>query len=278
MKWELYFTSAFILLTIFPSCQQKESASFLAIGHTRQDEKNDTKKVVAAIEKIPFKKYDAVLLGGDLVLESTVDKSQLEYLDKIFDLKSPNTLWALGNHDYRDHPEYIFEFTNRPNYYSHQIGDITFFVFDTQLDSCNITGRQLGSFNKTISKLRKGDQIIILHHKLIWMPDHPILDTKTHATTNGMVGDCFYCLMRNNFYQDVYPQLVKLEKSGVEVIMVAGDIGSKVNQFEFETKEGITFLATGIEDEKPNNQVLILTYEEGSPIKWEFKPLAEIVK
>ncbi len=277
MKWFLHFTRAFILLTILNSCQQSESVSFLAIGHTRQAESNDRRRVLETVEKIPYEKYDAILLGGDLVLESTKDKAQLDYLDKVFNLRSPSTLWAMGNHDYRDHPESVSTITNRPTFYAYNQGKVTFLVLDTQLDACNISGKQLQLFHKTINNLSKGDQLIILHHKLIWMPDHPVLDNKTHAITNGMVGDCFYCLMRNNFYKVVYPELENLEQKGIEVYLIGGDIGSKVNQFEYQTNEGIVFLATGLEDGRADNQVLLLNYEKGKPISWAFKPLASII-
>ena len=260
-------------MMILNSCQQNESVSFLAIGHTRQAESNDKEKVLEAVENIPFEKYAALLLGGDLVLESTKNEAQLNYLNAVFNLQSPNTMWAMGNHDYRDHPELIPSITNRPTFYAHQKEEITFLVLDTQLDSCNIVGKQLQLFQNTIKNLSKGDQLIILHHKLIWMPDHPVLDSKTHATTNGMVGDCFYCLMNNNFYKDIYPELIKLEQKGIEVLLIGGDIGSKVNQFEYKTKEGIVFLATGLEDGRADNQILILNYEKSKPITWEFRHL-----
>ena len=268
--------NAFILLTILNSCQQSESVSFLAIGHTRQAESNNPEKVLASVEKINFQKYDALLLGGDLVLESTKDKAQLNYLNQVFNLQSPNTMWAMGNHDYRDHPELVQALINRPTFYAHKKDDVTFLVIDTQLDSCNMTGAQLQLFQKTISQLEKGNQLIMLHHKLIWMPDHPSLDSKTHATTNGMVGDCFYCLMKNNFYKDIYPQLKKLEQKVDDVFLISGDIGSKVNQFEYETEDGIVFLATGLEDGRADKQVLILNYD-GNSMTWKFQSLASVI-
>lgn len=262
-------------MTVFTNCQQSESVSFLAIGHTRQAESKNKnpRKVIEAVEKIPFEKYDAILLGGDLVLESSKDTAQLNYLNEVFDLQSPNTMWAMGNHDYRDHPELVSSVTGRPTYFTHKKGAVTFLVVDTQLDSCNIRDEQLVLFDNTISNLSQGDQLIILHHKLIWMREHPILATKANDITNGMTGSCFFCLMKNNFYQDIYPELVKLEQKGIDVILVAGDIGSKVNQFEFKTKEGIVFLATGLEDGKPNNQVLIFNYQKGKPLTWQFKSI-----
>ena len=273
MKGFYYFTSAFILLIILNSCQQSESVSYLAISHTRQTETNNPRKVLEVVEEIPFEKYDALLLGGDLVLESTKDEAQLKYLSKLFNLESPNTMWAMGNHDYRDHPALVKSFTKRSTFYAHQKEETTFLVLDTQLDSCNITGDQLTLFQKTIRNLSKGDHLIILHHKLIWMPDHPVLDSKIHAITNSMVGDCFHCLMKNNFYKDIYPALVQLEQNGIEVILVGGDIGIKVNQFEYQTDEGVVFLATGLEDGKSDNQVLIFTYEKGKSVNWRFEPL-----
>jgi len=143
--------------------------------------------------------------------------------------------------------------------------------FPADLDRAEVAGFIARKKAMAAKDLIKGDHLIILHHKLIWMPDHPVLDAQAYATTNGMVGDCFFCLMNNNFYKEIYPELVKLEQNGIEVIMVAGDIGSKVNQFEYKTKEGIVLLATGLEDGREDNQVLVFEYDKGSALTWKFE-------
>ena len=60
----------------------------------------------------------------------------------------------------------------------------------------------------------------------------------------------FHCINPNNFYEDVYPLLVKVRHRGIEVICIGGDIGAKANEFEYITSDTIYFLASGISYQK----------------------------
>jgi len=65
--------------------------------------------------------------------------------------------------------------------------------------------------------------------------------------------------------------------NGTEVWCIAGDIGFKVPQFEYETKEGITFLASGMGHSKLVKKAIIITRENSNAeLSYEFKDLSAL--
>lgn len=230
------------------------------------------------VEELDFSKYEVLMLGGDLVLQSTQDKETLNYLDQVFDLSKDNVLWALGNHDYRTHPEWISKATQRPHAFSYHKNNIAFLVFDTQEDSCNTRGFQKDLLDKTLNTLDSATtHLIVLHHKMVWMMDNGNLQESVDDISNGQSGDCFYCLMPNNFYEEVYPRLVQVQDNGVQVICIAGDIGALKKQFEHKTKEGIYFLASGLFDQGKSNKVLLFNHNLSTQeLNWNFEPLQNL--
>ena len=107
------------------------------------------------------------------------------------------------------------------------------------------------------------------------MPGHPDLEPIINDIANGNFGNCLYCTNPNNFYQDVYPLLVDAKDKGVAVICLAGDIGVKIDQFEYLTSDGIYFLASGIDDLRTDNKLLIFegNEEENYLLRWRFEAL-----
>ncbi len=268
------------LLVSFYSCgnlYDKDKATYLHIAHTRSY--NGAKdQLIKAVEKVDYSQYDVLMLGGDLVFESTGKKETLNHLDTIFDLSNPNTLWTLGNHDYHNHPEWIPEVTSRPNAYAYQKYGIKYLVLDSQEDNCNTTGKQKEIFEQTIESINsKTSHLIVLHHKLLWMLDNDTLQRQVNNIANGGAGGCFHCIPQNNFYSDVYPKLVEVQKKGVQVICIAGDIGAKVNQFEYQSKEGIYFLASGLKGGATDNRVLLFDHDINKrELSWTFEKLSNL--
>lgn len=266
-----------LLLVGFSSCKKEKTlplgfATYLHLAHTRvyggiKD------KVMSEVEQLDFSKYDALMLGGDLAAESTESLATLAYLDSVFDLAQPTTLWTLGNHDYL-HPEWIAQYTQRPLFYAFHKNDITFLVFDAQEDRCNTSGAQLELFNQVIDTLEKSTHLVLLHHKLLWLMDGGTLQNDINQISNGDYGGCFHCVPENNFYTTVYPRLVELQNKGIQVICTAGDIGVKVKEFEHQTAEGIVFLASGVKDGAAGNKALLFQHDrDKKSLSWEFVPL-----
>ena len=268
----------FSIIILFSSCQKStpvipepETQKILALSHTRTDADF---KLSEEVSQIDFTQFEMLLLGGDLSVNS--DSAVLDWLDKVYDLGNENTLWALGNHDY-DRTDLIPEFTHRPLFYEKSWGKITFLVLDTQENSSQITPSQLDLINSVTDTLSETKYLVLLHHKLLWMPGHPELESQIPEVANSGLGDCHFCTNPNNFYDMLYPKLIEVKNKGIEVICLGGDIGFKSKSFEFQTTDGIWFLATGILAGDSGNLALVFEYdvEKGSLI-WNFRRLNKL--
>jgi hypothetical protein len=251
------------------SASAPEQKTYLHISHTRTE---SNPEMDSTVELVEYQKYDMLWLGGDLAQATSLDEETMNYVDDFFDLDNPNTLWSLGNHDYDD-LERVKEFTNRPPYYAYHSDGITFMILDTQDSLSNIVSDQKIFFNSVIDTLDSSSHLIILHHKLFWMYGNGMLEDQISTTSNGILNDCFHCINPNNFYDDLYPRLVEVQQNGIKVICLAGDIGIKVNEFEYRTWDGITFLASGVSWKKSENKALVFYHNVTNRIldwRWEW--------
>ncbi len=263
-----------LLISLLAACTPTEKAAYLHIAHTRS---NKNIEVLDAVKNLNYSNYDMLWLGGDMAIHTSEDDATMQLMDELFDLDHPNTLWSLGNHDNTD-LERVQRFTQRPTYYSHHHNGITFLVLDTQDSLSNIVGKQQVLVNSVLDTIQASSHLVILHHKLIWMLGHPELEEQIPDVTNGGTGaTCVQCINPNNFYTDIYHKLVKVKKRGVEVICVGGDIGFKAKEFDYQTKEGIHFLASGIADDTLVNKVLIFQHDlDKQKLIWAFKNIEEL--
>ncbi len=97
--------------------QTGSNLKLISVPHPRSENRT-VQSVLPTIEKIDFSLYDMTLLGGDLTYYTSISRTSMDYLGKLFDLKSPNTLWAMGNHDLNSR-SLIQEYTGRPPYYTY---------------------------------------------------------------------------------------------------------------------------------------------------------------
>lgn len=217
---------------------------FLHLGHTYvpyltyQD-------IDTFVERADYSRFAAVMLGGDLFPNTSLDPATLQWADSIFDFRDEKTLWAIGNHDYDD-PWRVRDLVGRPLYYSWYHNGITFLVLDTQDSLSNIVGDQLLYARAVLDTVRESKQVFVLTHKMIWMADNGPLQAMIDSVSNGYYGSCFFCVNPNNFYTDIYPLLVQLKDRGIGVWCIAGDIGYKVRRFEHTTADDIRLLAGGM--------------------------------
>jgi hypothetical protein len=279
-KIKLYAVLVLLFVIIY-SCENSkaiqpnkpEIVEYLHLGHTRT---NTNPNMDSIVENIDYTKYEMLWLGGDLTYLTSQDDETMNHVDSIFNLADPNTLWALGNHDYSD-LERIQSYTNRLPYYSYHKNGITFIVVDTQDSSSSIGGNQRTFFENIIDTMQESSHLVILHHKLIWMYDEPSLESQLSTIPNGGYGSCSYCINPNNFNSEIYPNLIKLKKRRIETICIGGDIGVKVKEFEYVTDDGIYFLASGIKAGDENNKGLVFTHDiTNETLLWEFKPVIEL--
>lgn len=88
---------------------------FLHLGHTYvpyltyQD-------IDTFVERADYSRFAAVMLGGDLFPNTSLDPATLQWADSIFDFRDEKTLWAIGNHDYDD-PWRVRDLVGRPLWY-----------------------------------------------------------------------------------------------------------------------------------------------------------------
>ncbi len=276
----LYFNYLLLfgLLLFFSSCSKKTTIvdtrqKFLHLSHTRTD---TNPSLINGVDKIDFSKYDMLLLGGDLTESTSIDTATIDYVDGIFDLSRPTTLFALGNHDYTN-TNLISAYTQRPPYFAYRHGAVQFVVLDTQDSYSSIVWEQQDFLNAVLDTLTTASHLFILHHKLIWMYDHIDLNDQIESISNGIFGSCFYCLNENNFHEDIYPKLAQIQSQGISVVCVAGDIGKRVNEFEYMTDEGIHFLASGMDYQSDRNKALLFFYDrETQALSWEYRWLSEL--
>jgi len=230
------------------SCQQ-EVKKYAVFSHTRLDDNSGLNK---SIGNVTFSDFDVLMLGGDMANLSSLNDVILNVLDSVFDISNSKTLWALGNHDYTN-VDLLKSYTKKETYYSYAQDNTLFLVLDTQLDSSRIRGEQLKFFESITDTMRCYKNLIILSHKLIWMRGDPTLEPQIDSVSNGHLGDCSYCIQSNNYYTDIYPKLLSLKKANMNVYCVAGDVGFKVPKYEYETMDGIVFLATGMNSFSEDN-------------------------
>lgn len=271
------------ILFVFCFCKNEKSkeepkevescSSFLHLSHIRSFYQGRIKNYVKVI---PYKNYEVLCLGGDLDVETTLDTATIRQWDQLFDFGKEQTLWTWGNHDLYD-TSLIRHVTRRPPFYTWQFKESTFLILNSELDSSNIIGAQLDLVKKTVAQLKNTKYLFVLTHRLIWMPGNEVLESQIDSITNGPYGNCNECTGPNNFYQDIYPELLKAKAQSIEVFCIAGDIGFKVKEFQFQTPEGIYFMASGCYPGSWKNRALVFEVNHNDPsIEWEFKKLKDL--
>lgn len=268
-----YFGIISLLLMLSCSNSETQIQEYACLSHTRL---NDNSGIDSIVANSDLSKYQLLLLGGDMANLSSYNDSILTYLDDVFDVSNSKTLWALGNHDYTN-VDLLKSYTKKETYYSYCQDETVFIVLDTQKDSSKIANEQLFFFNSVMDTISESKNLVLLTHKLIWMRGDAQLEPQINKVSNGEYGDCSYCVQSNNFYEQIYPRLLKFKKNGNQVICVAGDVGFNAKTFEYETPDGVCFLATGIRANKADNYFLLLSNDlKTNILTYEFKKIEEL--
>ena len=249
-----------------------ETHHYLHLSHTRIRDKVN-QKIDPRAAQLDFGKFDLLLLGGDLTINSSKKMETLEYLDGIFHLGSPDVMWALGNHD-DTNLEYVRKITRRPTSYAYHKNGITFLVLNTQnkIDwKCQLTGPQLKLVHSVTDTIKESSHLIVLTHNLLWLLGHPEMSRFTDMK-NLYNGASNKAVWKSNWKEEVLPCLQRTVRKGVEVICLAGDIGNNVKSFEFHAADGITYLASGINPTDDDVEFLLFKHQPPE-LNWEFVEL-----
>lgn len=260
-----------------PAAQVRGTEHFLHLGHMKWED-GDGHLVDPRVEQLDFSAYDRLFLGGDLAPETTKDALTMARLDSLFDFASPTVHWAPGNHDY-DEPERIPAATGRPFFYHFQHDAIAYLILDTQIDSCSYKGAQFDLIKSVTDTLKYSKYLVLVHHKLNWLLNSDELKPLVYKIPNA--GPCKrdWCTIPNNFYPDIYPLLIDVRRRGIQPIVIGGDIGFLVKEFEYQTQDGIWFLATGMAYGDSTDKALVMTYETpAQELSWEFRLIDQLVE
>jgi hypothetical protein len=284
----LLFTIVFLIIGM--SCKKKEihqkNYKYLFLGHTYAGRSIIDSRVAPYLDRT---KYDHFWMGGDMCAETTEDSSTLEYLDSLFDLGSPNTHWALGNHDIRNgNLQWITNKTERPTFYTATFNGICMLVLNTTFSQGGTydtvaVNAQYDMIKNVCDTLQNVSHLILLSHHVCWIGMPDIDSAQAAANATG-----YWLKWRFNpeehFANGIYPMLVDVKSRGINVINIAGDLGQESTDYYEKSADGIHFLGSGITSDIPwNNQfsthgkedkILIFEHDmETQKISWHFDVL-----
>ena len=301
-KWLPFF---FLLFTI-TACKKDDPTplppspikNYLFLGHTYHWQ--DLSKVDPRLEQINLDQYDQIWLGGDLTSETTRFKSHVEYLDDLFQLNAPTTLWALGNHDTRNgNIPWIKEATGRNTFYSQHLNGITYLVIDQFLDKeelygdqrCDLLQQQVDLITSVTDTIQQSDHLILLMHMVIWGWTESGMETQSKANADNPYWK-FLCNGDSRFPELIYPLLKEVQQRGVQVSVISGDGGALSKGYHYQTTEGIDFFISGINNSLSEERRIDFDYFNYNPdsvlifqhdtrdgsLEWEFEELNGLVR
>ena len=303
-----FFAQAFFLLLtcsfIFLSACKEENViekSYLFIGHSYQWGPKKYNRVDLRLEKTDWSHYDQLWLGGDLCVRSSEHHQTLDHLDSVFHISQPTTHWALGNHDINSgHPEWITQKTRRPSFYTTSFDGLCLLVLNTNFnhpqdrayteDKCDLLNKQFQLLKQVTDTIQHSSHLIILHHHALLtneLSDHRYsMDTIFHFYRPQLP---FRCEPEQSFETAAYPLLLAAKKRGVEVLLIGGDLGMRQKMFQYNDKNGIWFLGSGINNSigriyippwvtnfSPDHLLEFKHQPARRSLSWTFRPVKEL--
>ena len=273
-KMKKILLTSVILIVGFSVFSQEDTVKYIFLGHT-YGYYDPTNCLDSRVNKIDYNEYDGVWLGGDVCSEATLEYSTIKYIDEVFNLSHPNSHWAMGNHDARNgNWQWIEEFTGRKTYYTSHYKGISYMVLNPNITpyDCESLNNQYRIIVDLCDTIQNSSHLIILVHHGIWSDVPGLPSPVTYAQSNLK----YYSFNCNDaaatFVNEIYPRLVEVEKRGVDVICILGDMGGK--KIDIENPDGIQFLGCGLTRSMYRNDPEKL---ENAPPDWilEFKHFPE---
>lgn len=278
----IYTFLKFALVLSMIACgveKEKGHYDYLFVGHTY----DGPAEIDRRIEKLKFSAFDQIWLGGDICSETTREKKTLDYIDDVFDIGSPSTHWALGNHDVRNgNQEWISEYTKRPSFYTTSFNGITLMVLNTSLspggdyDTAAVV-QQFEMIEAVCDSITNSSHMVVLTHNVVWGE----VEQNVLRQANTSFVSYRFQFFPNRFYLNaIYPMFKKVQDKGIQVIHIGGDFGQKASSYEGVSADGVQFLGSGIlglHDKRSRDwkdQYLVLHHDSNAQkITWTFHDL-----
>jgi len=235
-------------ILLLASCVGEDAKrEYVFLSHIYQNETQVDNRIVS----IDLSCYDQIWLGGDICANTTQDSETMEYIDDLFDLRSPTTHWALGNHDSaHGNLDRITGRTYRPTHYAAHFDGITFLVLNTNLplghslDSLDLND-QFEMIVEVCDSIVQSSHLVLMSHHCLWAEIDGCQDAGTAANTDGS-GYPLRFEPSMTYAKGIYPKLIEVENKGVEVIHLAGDFGQNHGRYQRITDDGVQFIGSGI--------------------------------
>ena len=293
MKKKLFLRILFILLLFLniAACKNKQEPfipnSVMFLGHTYT---SDT-TIDNRLEQLNLNQYEYIWLGGDICAKSDNKYATLEYINEVFKVDQPGNYWALGNHDVSSgNYDWIEEITGKKEFYTQNHNGMTVMVLNTSLKApeCDRLQSQYTMFENVCDTIQNSSHLIILSHHVIWNHVSGMPDLWHRANANYPYWES-RCISKSRFQHVLYSRLVEVQNRGVQVVFISGDYGQKDKFFQFQSKEGIWFLASGIDHsnrhfsdslkEISKDRVLLLQHSPGNrTLNWKFLDLDSLIQ
>lgn len=294
-----------LLLLIIAACQPtapvKTTRQFIFLGHPYDWLVED--RVDPRLELLDYSRYEGIWLGGDVCARTSKSPTTLAYLDRLFGLSSPQTLWAWGNHDLLEgDADLLLAATARPSYYTQWEDGLQIIVLNTNLfwhhpwgpaqEDCAAKVAQLGWLESVLDTVQTATHLVLLHHhglfnelKVDQAGDTLLLDNIRAMPVRPD------CREAGDFTAEIYPRLKAIRKRGIEVVSISGDVGMVSKGYAITTPDSIHLLGSGINNSldkqyppdyvknfEPDSVLLLQFTTEGSTLNWEFVHLSTLVK
>ncbi len=236
--------------------EEQTEFKYLYLGHTYESPSSIDHRLLGYLDR---EVYDHFWLGGDMCAETTQDFSTVQYMDNLFELSSPATHWALGNHDIRNgNVNWITDKTGRPTFYTESFNGICLLVLNTNFaqggtyDTTSVNA-QYDMIQNVCDTLLNVSHLVLLSHHVSW-GSVPGIDSAL-TTANASYSFLKWRLAPSqNFSAAIYPLLQQVKSRGINVINVAGDYGQNETEYYEMSNDGIHFIGSGITSNIPYNE------------------------
>lgn len=270
------FTICFFVIALnLPAQTEQDTIRYIFMGHCYQ--LGAGSNVDYRLEQLDYSNFEGVWLGGDVCITSMLDYSTVQYLNNLFDLANPETHWALGNHDARlGNLEWYEEITNRETYFAYSSYGITRIVMNTNLvpTNCEMIDEQYEIISNVCDTISESNYLILIMHHGIWrgVPSLPNPIVIGHSDLVYWNSNCYD--VNSTFVNSIYPKLLEVKNKGIDVICVYGDMGAQQKTFRMDSDDGIHFLGCGLNNNEPDDAVLIFNYiKQTGMLEYDFHNL-----